>query len=324
MVKKLKYDLSIIIPIYNGQNYIEQCLKSIKTNKLKYEIIIVNDGSKDKTKEILKKIKNKNIKIINLNKNYGVSHTRNKGLDNVNGTYFTFIDIDDYINPHTYDKIYEIATKDNLDICGFNFFEVDKKQVKSKYKYDNNLLNKDEIIKHTLKDEISLLIWDKIYKTEKYKDIRFNEQLKINEDNLFVLNCITKTNKARFINEYLYNYQNNNNSLTNKYTCKQIKQNNYLKYIDDDIKQKLKKYKEYKIFKNNNLIKTIHLYSQCKDKKNRSKYLKENVDKNKLKKILRTKINILTKIEIIIYLISIKLHLKLYPTYEKIKQIIRR
>ena len=90
MLKKL----SIIIPAYNAENYIEKCLNSIE-DKDSIEIIVINDGSTDKTMEILNKYKN--IKIIN-NTNHGVSYSRNSGLKVASGKYIMFVDSDDYLN----------------------------------------------------------------------------------------------------------------------------------------------------------------------------------------------------------------------------------
>jgi len=120
----MKYDLSIITPIYNGEKYIDRCLESIKKNNINYEIIIINDGSTDNTINKLNQIKEKNIKIINLKENHGVSYARNIGIKEINGDYFTFIDIDDHIEEKTYDRLFSIAKKNNLDICGCNYYEI--------------------------------------------------------------------------------------------------------------------------------------------------------------------------------------------------------
>jgi len=320
----MKYDLSIITPIYNGEKYIDRCLESIKKNNINYEIIIINDGSTDNIIKKLKEIKEKNIKIINLKENHGVSYARNIGIKEINGDYFTFIDIDDHIEEKTYDRLFYIPKKNNLDICGCNYYEISNIKIKSKYTYKINTLNNKELIKETLNDNISMVIWDKIYKTKTYKNILFDEQLKINEDYLYTINCICKTNKAMFINEYFYNHFKNDQSLTSKYICKDIKQNNYVNYLDEKIINKLKKYNEYNYYISNNYLKNIHLYSICIDKNNRYKYLKKYINKNEIKKLLNYKLNKFTKIEITIYLISIRLHLLLFPLYNKIRSKIRR
>lgn len=312
----MKYDLTVIIPTYNSGKYISKCIKSILKNTCKIQILVIDDGSTDDTLKRLNKF-NQYIKVIKSKKNYGVSNARNKGIKEIQAKYFTFVDSDDDIEPYAYDELLNIMQKNNLDMCGFNYYEVNNKKIPSKYKYEDEILDNDKLISKILKDQISMIIWNKIYKTETYKDILFNEKLIINEDYEYTIRCISKTKKSLFINKYLYNYNKNNESLTNKYTCKQIKENNYI----ENIKQikKIKKHKDYEYFIYNDNLKQIHLYSKCIDKNNRYKYLKENIRRHDLKKLLKYNINKAIKIEILIYLTSIKLHLFLFPIYKKIR-----
>lgn len=113
-------DLSIIIPVYNSETYIEKCIESILANvtKYKYEIICINDGSTDKSRKILSKYNQ--IKTIN-QKNCGASAARNVGLDNAQGRYISFIDSDDYISPNFIEKMLDCAYKNDRDLvkCGY-------------------------------------------------------------------------------------------------------------------------------------------------------------------------------------------------------------
>jgi glycosyltransferase involved in cell wall biosynthesis len=112
MIKTMKnQELSIIIPVYNGQNYIADCVNSVlnQQNSEKYEIIIINDGSTDNTSEILGSFAraNKNISVIN-QKNSGVSVARNTGIDAAHGRYISFVDCDDMVglNLDAFDKYF--------------------------------------------------------------------------------------------------------------------------------------------------------------------------------------------------------------------------
>lgn len=113
-------DLSIIIPVYNSEMYIEKCIESILANvtKYKYEIICVNDGSTDNSQKIL--LRYNQIKIINQN-NRGASAARNVGLDNAQGRYVSFIDSDDYISSNFIEKMLDCAYKNDCDLvkCGY-------------------------------------------------------------------------------------------------------------------------------------------------------------------------------------------------------------
>ena len=319
----MNYDLSVVIPIYNNDKYIERCVKSILNNKCKVEIIVVDDGSNDDTKNKLCGL-SEYIKVISLKDNMGVSVARNVGLKMVSAPYFTFVDSDDYVEPNMYDFLLEQAMMNDVDIVGCNYCEFSNKKIRSKYRHDNRLLFSDDILKKVLCDQISLVVWDKIYKTIVYKYVSFSEGLKINEDCLYTISCLSKAGKAIFFNKYLYNYCKNDGSITSGYTCEQVKCNDYLKCIDGDILDKLKGYSEYDFYISCDCLKQVHLYSKCVDKENRYKYLSENISDKVLKRLLKYKINGLVKVEIVVYLISIKLHLFLFPIYAYVRGKVRR
>lgn len=118
--------LSFIIPVYNAEKFVKRCLDSIleNININDYEIIIINDGSIDKTKDILKTyIYNQNDSCIRIlsQDNSGQGVARNKGLSLANGKYVMFIDIDDYINPVDFDNYFHVAESNNLDLLRFAF-----------------------------------------------------------------------------------------------------------------------------------------------------------------------------------------------------------
>ena len=113
-------EISIIIPIYNGEKFIKKCLDSILANYNKnYEVIIINDGSTDGTREILNNYKEENIKIIN-NNNNGVSFSRNLGIKLATGKYIMFVDIDDYLSSNWYEIIKEEIQKSDIEVGIFS------------------------------------------------------------------------------------------------------------------------------------------------------------------------------------------------------------
>ena len=112
-------DLSIIVPVYNVEEYLEECLKSIyKIEEIKYEVILVNDGSKDRSFEIMQEFKNMygDRTIIIDKQNGGLSSARNAGLRIAQGKYVAFIDSDDFIDPNEFEKIVRKSTEFDLDI----------------------------------------------------------------------------------------------------------------------------------------------------------------------------------------------------------------
>lgn len=115
--------LSYIVPVYNCENYISQCIDSLYNQNLntnEFEVIIINDGSTDNSENIILKYTkiNKNI-IYQKQKNQGLSVTRNVGMSIAKGEYIQFVDSDDYLEPETMDKILSAAIENNLDILTF-------------------------------------------------------------------------------------------------------------------------------------------------------------------------------------------------------------
>ena len=111
--------LSIIVPVYNVERYLEKCLKSLCGLNIENEIIIINDGTKDSSLEIAEKFrenhKNENIKIIS-QKNQGLSEARNNGLKVAKGEYISFIDSDDFVDTENYEQFINETIKDKVDI----------------------------------------------------------------------------------------------------------------------------------------------------------------------------------------------------------------
>ena len=119
--------LSIIIPIYNAENFINKILDSILIRNFKdYEIILINDGSTDKSGIICDKYAKIDDRIVVLHKeNGGVSSARNKGLDIAKGDYIAFVDPDDYIEPNMYKEMIQIAVSKEIDIVSCNYKKID-------------------------------------------------------------------------------------------------------------------------------------------------------------------------------------------------------
>ena len=115
--------VSIIVPVYNTEPWLRECMDSLVNQTLKeIEIICVDDGSPDNCGKILDEYAKKDTRIIVIHqKNQGVSAARNAGLDVASGEYITFVDSDDYVDLNTYEKMYNLAKKDEIDILQFKF-----------------------------------------------------------------------------------------------------------------------------------------------------------------------------------------------------------
>ena len=235
--------ISIIIPIYNAENYLKRCLNSVINQTLKdIEIICINDCSKDNSLEILKKYskKDKRIKIINLKENKGESKARNIGLDNTNSEYIAFLDNDDEIDLDFYEKLYNKAIKTNSDIvkAGVDIINYDKKHQKD---------NLNELIKqNNSKLYFTHYWWSAIYKSSLIKEnnIKFLEKYEIGEDILFLNQAILNCKKLEIIDNTYYHYHKRENSTDSKIlnyekiksiiNIREIIINNILNYEDFD------------------------------------------------------------------------------------------
>ena len=217
-------DVSVIIPIFNAEDYLEDCLDSIVNQTFKnIEIICVNDGSTDDSLKILKKYQSEDNRIIIYNQeNQGSSSARNVGLKNSKGKYIYFIDSDDYLEETALEKLVNISEEKNLDMVMFQLINVDDetKEIYTTPSYDMVKLDEiphDEIFNYKQLGEdlfyLSVSVVGKFFKKSLIKDVRFSEGL-IFEDNLFMLMIIFNAERIYFYRKHLYYRRRHLNSVT--------------------------------------------------------------------------------------------------------------
>lgn len=242
--------VSIIVPIFNAELYLNKCLDSIVKQTYKdIEIILVNDGSTDNSGEICDKYASKDKRIIVFHKeNGGVSSARNIGLNVSTGDYIMFIDSDDWVESNMVNTLVKIQEVSNYDVIMFGSYIENTKHDKTKrVKFKKESFNsKNEIMKFLpsfIKDEKITTLWNKIYKSSviKKNNVKFNEELSIAEDALFNYKVFTEINSFHITEECLYHYMIRDvESLTKKYNPQKYEMltyvNDYLLYA---IEQKL-------------------------------------------------------------------------------------
>ena len=223
-------DISILMPVYNAEKYLNETIDTIKNQSFSnWELIIVDDGSIDNSKEICTKLMNddKRIKYI-FQENLGVSHTRNVALENAQGKYIVFVDSDDLIHEDYLKILINSIEKNNSDISVCNFIE---RKISNTGKIEDitrEFYLKEVMEMSEMKDYImdfgnsGLLnpLWNKIYKNQiiKENNITFDEKVETGEDFIFNLQYFRKVKKISFIKDSLYYYiRRNNNSITYKY-----------------------------------------------------------------------------------------------------------
>jgi len=205
--------ISVIIPVYNGEKYLKECLNSVVEQTLDgIEIICVNDGSTDSTKEILEEyaLNYKNIKVIN-QKNSGVIGARITGLKHSAGKYIGWVDADDFIEKTMYEKLYNEIEKDNSDIaiCNYNFYP---KEVVNKEKWYKDYKGKVDwkfISRNTVQ-------WNKIVRKELLDDINAVDLFKEVGEECYSFVLIAAS-KIVTISEPLYNYRVGHSSLSSNF-----------------------------------------------------------------------------------------------------------
>lgn len=218
--------ISIIVPIYNVEKYLKQCLDSILSQSFQdFEIICINDKSPDNSLEILKEYaaKDNRIKIINNKKNVGCGVSRNKGIKRAKGKYIMFIDSDDWYEPDALELLYNQIEKNKNDFVIFDYrkYFVGDSSFKSPTKYMSGYL--DEVDNPDIKlwklqkpFMFSAYVWTQIYNTEfiKKNNIKFDSWL-MSEDARFYFGAIISSKSVSIIDKPLINYRIHNESATN-------------------------------------------------------------------------------------------------------------
>jgi glycosyltransferase involved in cell wall biosynthesis len=124
---EVQIKISVIIPVYNGEKYIERCLDLLNKQNFseKWEIIMVDDASTDKSKDVIKKSKLPNLKLLSLTENSGQSAARNIGISNAKGEYIYMQDVDDLISSNSLNTLYKIAKNNDADFVFSDFQRVE-------------------------------------------------------------------------------------------------------------------------------------------------------------------------------------------------------
>lgn len=234
--------LSIIVPVYNVAEYLERCLNSLINQTLnEIEIICVNDGSTDNSLCILEKFAglDKRIKIIN-QKNKGLSGARNTGIKLVQGEYFGFLDSDDWVDLDYFEKLYKRAKNCDADISLGDFI----RKGKFKHKIRLKLNKEEEFVGDNEKFYGSQFyhfpcVWNKIYKTSKFNDLRFIEGIYF-EDGPYTIQALHRANKVvTCCNTYLYYFVNPNSIVKTLNRKKEQDMYNSSKFILNYIKDNM-------------------------------------------------------------------------------------
>lgn len=239
MGEKMDIKVSVIIPVYNSEKYLEECIESLLGQTLKEcEFIFVNDGSKDNSYNILKKYEklDRRIKIIN-QKNQGSSMARNSGLNIARGKYIGFIDSDDYIDKEYYSNLYKIVDQNNADIVLCNW-KTKNNQLNLPFK-KNEIWNKEyiqkEVHKFMLRSDSLNSVCNKLFLSEliKKNKITFPNELYMGEDARFNIRAFTYADTAYYLDYSGYFYREVIGSVTRNICNRNYFERSLMEYKED-------------------------------------------------------------------------------------------
>lgn len=225
--------LTVIIPVYNTEKYLDRCLDSVLNQSYKnIEIIIINDGSTDNSFSVIKRyLENNSIIYIQLEKNCGLGNARNVGLDNASGDYVAFLDSDDWIDSNFYYILIEALEKYSLDttIAGIINEYDDRKAFTYRYRYpyNNQITGKfalNLLIKSANQDiYITPIVNNKVYRRSIIKNLRLKFlNNNYNEDDIFSFQLFSQVKSVGVVKDTFYHYYQRSSSITGQFQQKHI------------------------------------------------------------------------------------------------------
>lgn len=205
--------VSVIVPVYNVEEYLPKCLDSLVNQTLKdIEIIIVNDGSTDNSQAIIDKYHQKHPNVIKpfIKENTGVADTRNFGISKAKGEFIGFVDSDDYVSTDMYEKLVKraISTGSDVTVCHYERVNEQTGQAGIPNLIDKNSFGFSVMEKPVIILDSRPFLWNKIFKRSLFAEYGFNlPPLKLSEDTAMVYPILLTANKVEFVDEPLYHYR---------------------------------------------------------------------------------------------------------------------
>lgn len=261
--------ISIIVPIYNSERFIADCIESlINQTYQNIEIILIDDGSSDNSYEICKKYQSLDSRIILISQvNSGVSIARNKGIKVATGQHIMFVDSDDYVDKRLCELLISRnkESRNDMVFCSYSRVNIKSKEINKlpRYNMRNNISSLQDLGGSNFSFFYLNLYFNspvcKLYRSELVENITFNSELSLGEDLLFNLDFLEKCDKISFVNEALYFYRiGEQNSLSSKNYKNRLEM---VKMIFD--KSQISFRKLFKENYNENLVKVNYFIEVC-------------------------------------------------------------
>lgn len=254
----MKYDVSVIVPIYNVSSFLPQCIDSILAQTYReYELILVDDGSTDGCYEICEAYKEKDSRIKVLHKkNEGLVRARKDGLRMATGEFISYVDGDDWIEPNMLERLYTTIETERVDIAICARYEDTGDSTREVYhgiiegRYDKAAMLSDVYPKMIVNEAffewgILSVVWDKLYRKELLEPYQMavDERLTMGEDAACVYPCLLNANSIYILHECLYHYRQSNSSMI-KSVERNVLQRGKFRLLYQTVLQSFDRYKE--------------------------------------------------------------------------------
>lgn len=217
----MDYLISVIVPVYNVERYLSQCIDSLITQTyINLEIILVDDGSTDASGRICDQYKKRDSRIHVLHKaNGGVSDARNYGLSIATGEYVGFVDSDDIIECDMYEILLKLCIKNHVKLSCTRYDVIEGKFSKSKkHKEKEMVLSSDEFLKYLILGDrnikIATAVWSRLYHRDIVKNVEFPKGKSFGEEIVFNTKVIINAEKCIYTDKCLYHYRARNESIS--------------------------------------------------------------------------------------------------------------
>lgn len=285
MVTKKTTKISIIVPVYNEEKNIKKCLNSILLQSGDFEVIVVNDGSKDNSEKIIKEIKDNRLKYF-YKKNSGLSDTRNFGIKQAKGDYLMFVDGDDWIENDSM-KVLLKSTEENYDLIKFDYNIIKGTQTIPKISVVEESVKSGEYLLVNLINNKIVFEMSTLYLYSKKNWIKNNYSFannRFHEDFGLIPKIILESKTIKYLEKIVYNYNNNSEGIIRTVdTKKEIKRANDCFELGVEMLKHFKKYK-FKTEENKKIIESfianaiIGAGNLIGKKENRVQYIKKIVN----------------------------------------------
>jgi len=206
--------ISIIVPIYNAEKYLSECIKSILCQTYKnIQLILINDGSTDNSLDICNYYKTIDNRILIIDKpNEGVSAARNIGIKYAEGEYIGFVDSDDYIQENMYELLLKQMKNDKSQVCAMTSYTISSFE-KHNSIYKDKIISGNEALKHLLLLRFPTSLWAYLYSKDVIKNSYLNDEIHFFEDFELNYRVLSISSTVSICDQKLYNYRSNEGSI---------------------------------------------------------------------------------------------------------------